>query len=355
MKNIERSYLFYIFLSAFFFTGHVASQIPASTVPETSAAVAVAAPVAEENLIHSSDLIDVDVVGSTEFDWRGTLSPEGFLTGVNFTDSPVYALCQPEETVAAKIVESYAKILRDPKVVVKILDRSNRPASILYGAVKKNQRFQIKRIVLLNELIILSGGFTDQLSGDIQIYRPPNLNCLNHSSKPPETTAVKKSGETAAAAAVPSAQNTSDDYINIKISDLLSGKSQFNPRILNGDIITVSEAKPIYITGGVAAPKQIPVRSQITLSRAVDSAGGLTKDAEAGDIKIFRRTGVEVETITADLNKIKIGQAEDIVLRAFDIVEVTRTGREKRKFPPVIKEYSESRKQPDKLPLQIIE
>ncbi|MDQ3321880.1 MAG: SLBB domain-containing protein, partial [Acidobacteriota bacterium] len=154
---------------------------------------------------------------------------------------------------------------------------------------------------------------------------------------------------------IPAAQTAPSEYINIKISDLLSGKSQFNPRILSGDIITVPEAKPVYITGGVASPKQIPVRSQITLSRAIDSAGGLTKDADAGEIRVFRRTGAEISTIAADLDKIKAGQAEDIVLQAFDVVEITQTGREKRKFPPVIKAYIENQRQADKLPLQIIE
>nr|MDQ3321554.1 hypothetical protein [Acidobacteriota bacterium] len=261
MKNIWRYCFLYIFLYAFFSPGKVLSQIPMPTAPKINSAAVSAA--AEENLIHPSDLIDVDVVGSTEFDWRGTLTPEGFLSGVNFTDAPVYALCQSEENVASKIVESYSKILRAPKVIVKILDRSNRPVSVLYGAVKKNQRFQIKRSVLLNELIILSGGFTDQVSGEIQIYRPPNLNCLNQPSKPPE----KIVGTTENKDVTPAAQNVPGEYINIKISDLLSGKSQFNPQILSGDIITVPEAKPIYVTGGVASPKQIPVRSQITLSR----------------------------------------------------------------------------------------
>ncbi|HXG83494.1 MAG TPA: SLBB domain-containing protein [Pyrinomonadaceae bacterium] len=329
--------------------GKVASQIPAPTVPEINTVAA--SLVAEENLIHPSDLIDVDVVGSTEFDWRGTLSPEGFLSGINFTDAPVYALCQSEENVASKIAESYGKILRDPKVIVKILDRSNRPVSVLYGAVKKNQRFQIKRAVLLNELIILAGGFTDRVSGEIQIYRPPNLNCLNQPSKPSEETVETTENKDAA----PAAQVVPSEYINIKIGDLLSGKSQFNPQILSGDIITVPEAKPVYVTGGVASPKQIPVRSQITLSRAIDSAGGLTKDADAGEIRVFRRNGVEISTIAADLNKIKAGQAEDIFLQAFDVVEIAQSGREKRKFPPVIKEYVENQRQADKLPLQIIE
>ncbi|MDM7924023.1 MAG: hypothetical protein QUS14_17160 [Pyrinomonadaceae bacterium] len=32
-------------------------------------------------LIHYGDLIDIDVVGSFEYDWRGTLTQEGFIDG----------------------------------------------------------------------------------------------------------------------------------------------------------------------------------------------------------------------------------------------------------------------------------
>ena len=41
--------------------------------------------------------------------------------------------------------------------------------------------------------------------------------------------------------------------------------------------------------------------------------------------------------ITADADKIRSGQAEDISLLPFDIVDVPQKGREKRKFPPVVR------------------
>ncbi|MDQ6788137.1 MAG: SLBB domain-containing protein [Acidobacteriota bacterium] len=328
-----------------------AQTAPAPSPEINSENLSVKSPVSEENLIHAGDLIDVDVIGSTEFDWRGTLSPEGFLGNPNYSGNPIYGLCQTEERVAQKIAESYSKILRDPKVVVKILDRSNRPVSILYGAVKKNQRFQIKRPVWLNELIIVSGGFTDRASGEIQILRLPNLNCFREAAKLSEPT-----GEPVKKDFVSVSQSTGTaEYINVKISDLLAGKKQANLQILSGDIITVLEAKPVYVIGGVQNPKQIPVRSQITLSRAIDSAGGLIKGADARKITVFRRVGLETKTIEADLDKIKAGQIEDVILLPFDIVEVTETGRGKRRFPPVFKDFDKTEKRVENLPLQIID
>ncbi|HKX84258.1 MAG TPA: hypothetical protein VJL58_08565, partial [Pyrinomonadaceae bacterium] len=60
-------------------------------------------PADKSDLVHFGDLIDVDVVGSFEFDWRGTLNPEGFLDGLEHVDKPVYALCRSESDIARSI------------------------------------------------------------------------------------------------------------------------------------------------------------------------------------------------------------------------------------------------------------
>ncbi|MCY7375746.1 MAG: hypothetical protein LH472_07210, partial [Pyrinomonadaceae bacterium] len=102
-------------------------------------------------------------------------------------------------------------------------------------------------------------------------------------------------------------------------------------------------------------PKQISARAQTTLSRAVDSVGGITKGGDAKKITIFRREAGESKTIEADLEKIKSSQADDIILKAFDIVEVAERGGEKRKFPPVLKVAEVGRKNSLNLPLRIID
>lgn len=353
MKNNLRIYLSSVFLCAAFFHAFASAQTesakPASSPESNDANASRQISADEDNLIHSGDLIDVDVIGSTEYDWRGALSPEGFLNGLNFTENPVYALCRTEEAVAEDVAKSYSRLLRAPRVSVKILDRSKRPISVVYGAVRKNQRLQIKRPVFLNELIVISGGFTDKASGDIRIFRPPNANCVGANSTPLETAA------TGAKQNVSLKPADETQYIDVKIADLLAGKT--NPRILNGDVITVSEAKPIYVIGAVGVPKQIPLRAEITLSRAVDSAGGLLKDADASQVSIFRRAaaGVEAKTIIANLDEIKAGRLPDIVLQPSDVIEVTQAGREKRKFPPLLKADEIGGKPAQSLPLRIIE
>lgn len=332
-----------IFFCALLCQSSVTAQTASSEINSTENSVS------KENLIHLGDLVDVDVLGSFEYDWRGRLTPEGFLNGLEFIENPVFALCRSEEHVAREIAKGYEKLLREPKVVVRVIDRSNRANSILEGAVKKPQRFQIKRTVFLNELLIIAGGLSERASGEIRIFRPQSLSCAANSSE----SATMQSD--VRERFVKTSQSNESQSLNIKIAELINGNKAANPQILSGDIVTVLEAEPIYVIGGVNNPKQIASRSQITLSRAIDSAGGLTKNSQENSITVFRRTGRETKIIEADLAKIKAKESEDIVLQGYDIVDVAEKGRERKKFPPIIQLNETSEVKSGNLPLRIID
>lgn len=326
-------------LLAFFLLQQVFAQtegVAPPNLPETP----------ESDLIHYGDIIDIDVVGSLEFDWRGAINPEGFLDGFDKVPEQVQALCKSEKELAADIAREYARILRNPEVVVRILDRSGRPVSILQGAVKTPQRFQIRRRVFLNELLIVAGGLSDRANGEIRIFRSKNLNCFSAIEK-----AAGSGGETREKF-IPVSQGNGSETLNIRVVDLLKGVREANPEVLSGDIITVEEAAPIYVIGGVRSPKQISSRSQMTLSRAVASAGGLSKEG-TDKVIIFRRDSSGSQVINADLEAIKNGREKDIELMGNDIVDVGQKGREARKTSPV-SEINTTPQQPV-LPLRIIE
>lgn len=302
-----------------------------------------------ENLIHIGDLIDVDIIGSTEYDWRGKINPEGFLEGINFIENPIFGLCRSEESVAADIAKGYAKLLRDPQIVVRIIDKGGRPNSYLYGAIKTPHRFSLQRAIYLSELITLAGGITDQASGEIQILRPPKLSC-----EIPETSGDLPSDPAAQSQKISTAAGSAQlKVFNIKIGDLLRGGREANPLIVNGDVVTVLEADPIYIIGGVLNPKQIKVSAKTTVSRAIAGAGGLTKNADPKNISVFRRTAGGTEIVRVDLDAIKNGEADDLILQRFDVVDVGQAGGESRKIAPIIKTDEHAAK-PAELPLRII-
>ena len=338
--RIARMYYVFAGLCLFLFQWSVPAQPPDHSSDNST----------ELSLIHFGDLIDVDVIGSFEFDWRGTLTPEGYLSGFDKIPEPIHGLCRSEAELAALIAKEYGKFLRDPRVVVKVLDRSNRPVSVLEGAVKTPQRFQIKRPVFLNELLIVAGGLNDRASGEIRIFRPQGLNCVGEKESGPNDPAAGGDPEKF----IKASRGNGPVTLNIRISDLLRGDKQANPQILSGDIITVAEAPPIYVIGGVNTPKQLSSRSQFTLTRAIASAGGLAKEA-LEKVVIFRRRGRDSQIIEADLKRIRAGLEADPVLEAFDIVDVSQKGREKRKTAPIVDSAGSDQGKNAILPLRIVD
>ena len=143
--------------------------------------------------------------------------------------------------------------------------------------------------------------------------------------------------------------------ITITISDLLKGKREANPQILYGDVINVLSAEPVYVIGAVENPTKIPIRRGTTVSRAIASAGGLTKDANPKRITIFRREDRDTQVIKVDLDKIKLENQKDLELKPFDVVQVGGRGNENDKEPPIIRFESDKKKEVAKLPLRVID
>ena len=281
--------------------------------------------------IHQGDLIEVDVVGSFEFDWRGTLNPEGFIAGIERLPEPVYARCKSTAQIAYSIAEEYRKVLRDPVVEVRIIDRNGRSLSYVEGAVRTPLRLRVKRDLYLNELVVLAGGFTDAVGDEISLFRPVGSSCEG-----------ARDGEL---------PNNPVTRI-VKIRDLLAGVAGTNLKIVPGDIVTVVESLPIYVIGGVGNPQRLSARNGITVSRAIDAAGGITKKGRARPVTVYRRRGTDSKVFDVDLDKVRSGEGEDLALEANDVIEVPLKGEEKRKFPPVIENNRLDRSQ---IPLRIIE
>lgn len=262
--------------------------------------------------VHSGDIVEVDVEGSLDHDWRGGLTPEGFLNGFNEFGEPVMAQCRMPSEIAADAVKALSSTLRDPKVNVFIVDRSKRQPAILDGAVRSPHRYQIKRPVRLRELIARSGGITDSSGGEVSIFRPEGPSCP-----------------------APDAKEQSGRFV-IKISDLVNGSPDADPFISPGDLVVVEKALPIYAIGGVRSPRPIPSKERVTLSRLIAMAGGVAKDGDERRVVIYRREKGQPSRIEADLKKIAAGTEKDPEMMPLDIVEVMTKGGSERKYPPEI-------------------
>lgn len=263
-------------------------------------------------LLGPGDLIDVRVFGQPDLNAIAEVDSEGNVSSLPFLETPIRARCRTEKDVQKDIAAAYSKYLKNPQVSVRITERKSRPPATVFGAVRQATRVQMQRKVRLNELMAASGGFTERAAGTIQILHTEPVMC-------PEP------GEEAEAAAIDA---TKVPLQIVKISELRAGKPEANPMIRPGDYILVTEAEPVYITGSVNSPQGVFMREQLTLGRALAMVGGAKKEAKLSDVRIYRQKpgSPDQEMIRVDYTAIKKNKQPDILLQAYDIIEIPEAG-----------------------------
>lgn len=264
-------------------------------------------------LLGPGDTLDVRVFGNPDLNWSGEVEADGNITSLPFIETPIHAQCRTDKEVQKEVIEAYSKFLKKPQISVRVTGRNSRIPATIFGAVAVPARVQMLRSVRLNEVLTQSGGLTERANGDIQILHTEPVMCLE-----PGEVAEPLTTESGLA------PGTLKIY---KWADLLAGKPEANPVIRPGDIVTVMESKPVYITGSVLAPQPVLLRDGYTLSKVLAMVGGPTTGAKSTDVRIYRSKlgSSDQEVIRADLVAIKKKQKEDILLQPYDIIEVPKT------------------------------
>src|SRR5215210_4717226 len=215
-------------------------------------------------LLGPGDVLDIRVFGQPELSTSNAqIDSDGNLSSLPFLETPIPAKCRTDKQVQKDIATAYAKFINNPQVSVRIAERNSRQPATVFGAVRQPTRVEMKRKVRLNEMVAVSGGFTERSAGTIQILHTEPLMCPGP-------------GEESEAAPI---DGTRIPLQIVKISELRSGKTEANPVIRPGDYVLVTEAEPVYVTGAVLAPGGVYLRDQLMLSRAVAMVGGVRKEA----------------------------------------------------------------------------
>jgi polysaccharide biosynthesis/export protein len=263
-------------------------------------------------LLGPGDVLDVRVFGQPDLSSSVQVDSDGNLSSLPFLEKPILAKCRTDKEIQKDITLAYSKFINNPQVSVRVSERNSRQPATVFGAVRQPTRVEMKRKVRLNELMAVSGGFTERASGTIQILHTEPLMC-------PEP------GEEAQSAPI---DGTQIPLQIVKIGDLRAGKVEANPVIRPGDYVLVTEAEPVYITGSVMSPNGVFLREGLMLSRALAMVGGARKEAKLTEVKIFRQIpgSSNQEVITVDVAAIKKNQKPDVPLQAYDVIEVPEAG-----------------------------
>jgi protein involved in polysaccharide export with SLBB domain len=105
-------------------------------------------------------------------------------------------------------------------------------------------------------------------------------------------------------------------------------KESGDPFIRPGDVVIVAEGEPVYITGAVMAPQPIFMKDQLTLGRAIAMAGWTQRLANTSEVHVNRKKDglVGQEDLKFNYDAIRKGREKDVLLQAYDIIDVRNLG-----------------------------
>jgi len=265
-------------------------------------------------LLGPGDVLDVRVFGQSDLSSVVEIDDSGQISSLPFLEVPIPAQCRTEKEVQKDITRAFSKYLRNPQVSVRITERKSRPPATISGAVRTPMQVTMMRRARLHELVTKAGGWTERASGTIQIMHTQPEMCAE-----PDAVFQKTSAE---------ATPGTFGIALFKISDLKMGKEEADPYIRPGDIVIVTEGEPVYVTGSVMGPRELILRDQLTLGRAIAMAGGAQRLANTGEVHIYRQKDglVGQEDLKFNYDAIKKGKQPDVLLKAYDIVDVSEAG-----------------------------
>lgn len=268
-----------------------------------------------EYLIGVGDVLDIRIYNRPQLS-RDTVRVDGRgMIRMPLIKEEIRAVCRTDSELAKEISKQYLEYLKYPHVDVFIKDFQSKPAAVI-GAVREPGRFQMQRQIRLLELISFAGGPTEQAGGRVLVRHAPTNNVCR--TRKTQSENGDEGGETIS-------------WFDLK--ELMLGENlneENNPIIRPGDIVNLIEADKVYVIGNVFKPTAISLTETMTLTQAIAIAGGTLQDTNSDRIRISRQSvnGLKKTEIIADLKAIKSKNAEDIVLRANDIVEVpTSSGK----------------------------
>ena len=185
---------------------------------------------------------------------------------------------------------------------------SSRECVVVIGAVMVPGRFELKRPTKLFEVLAFAGGLKKNAGATVQVMST-DTQCAQETPDPK----------------VPASTPKTHTY---QTEDLIGHTKPPNEEALNryvaaGDIVVVSEAESAYIIGAVLQPQAIVLRSPVTLTQAIQMAGGLKKEAKVEKVRIIRELSDSTkQEIVVNFKDIRKKKAADLVLQPNDIVEV---------------------------------
>ncbi len=271
---------------------------------------------------------------------------------------------QAEQKIA-EVLEANG-LVSHAEVGVVVKEHKSKPITIV-GAVAHPMVYEADRPVTLLEAIAQAGGVSNDAGDSVIVSRThtatlveiPNPTSITPSQPPgsgepplltasPKVDSAPTQGNPVPGASFPSAEemakspapsadtnsppasdkkSISPNAITVNLDELVeAGDMRNNIPLQAGDVVTVPHAGIVYVLGSVNRPGGFVIandRTQLTVMKILALAGGLTRTAKSSHAYIIRPDAQGKQTNSEiDLKKVLNHQAEDVPMRASDILYV---------------------------------
>jgi len=235
--------------------------------------------------------LEVSSEGTVNFPYLGPIKAEGL------------SVSELTEKVTTPLAKDY---FVNPQVIIQVKEYRSKKVYIA-GAVEKPGLYPLESgTTTLIELIARAGGVTEERSNYAYILRE-SIQALDGGKEIDELVKLKKS-------------------IQVNLRELLDkGISKRNLELRAGDVVYITPAlfsdvtqHKIYVLGKVEKPGLYDFQDGLTALDACILAGGFAKYAAPNRATVTRRGNGEQEIIEINLNKVRKGTKEDVVLKPGD-------------------------------------
>ena len=244
--------------------------------------------VAEDYRIGPGDLLDIKVYEAQDLSAEVRVNSRGTATYPLLGEVELGTLTtrQAEEKLQGLIGAKYVK---DPHVSVFIKEYRSKNVAVV-GAVSKPGNYELLGRASLLDALAQAGGLSESAGKLVYLTRQ---------------------GE--------------DNQTEIDLDQLLvKGDMQLNLPVSMGDTIFVPEAGTYYVNGAVRRAGKFTLKEDVTVSQAIQIAGGLETGARASDVKLLRFKDGQRQIVPIDLKSIESGEQKDMALQDQDILFVDK-------------------------------